>query len=127
MQEPLYLHSNCELHVSLWRITNERQVWYEWYAEAFLALPGSSMVLDKGTPHTESPPESTMNLLSPVGSIVSTASSAIVDAEDNSESSFSFSDARALDSDPDLSRIGLVKIGQTSLHNPGGRSSWIGL
>jgi type II protein arginine methyltransferase len=23
--------------------------------------------------------------------------------------------------------IGVVKIGQTSLHNPGGRSSWIGL
>ena len=123
MQEPLFLPSNCELHVSLWRITNERQVWYEWYAEAFLALPGSSMVLDKGTPRTESPPESTMNLLSPVGSIVSTASSAIGDAEDNGESLF----ARALDSDPDLSRIGLVKIGQTSLHNPGGRSSWIGL
>lgn len=23
--------------------------------------------------------------------------------------------------------LGVVKIGQTSLHNPGGRSSWIGL
>jgi type II protein arginine methyltransferase len=23
--------------------------------------------------------------------------------------------------------VGVVKIGQTSLHNPGGRSSWIGL
>ncbi|KAH8100111.1 PRMT5-domain-containing protein [Cristinia sonorae] len=127
-KEPLYLPSNCELHVSLWRLTNERQVWYEWYAEAFLALPGSSMVLEKSTPKTDSPSDSA-ELLSPSKSIVSSssASSAIVDADESTAVSPTFSESVIMYEEPNLSRIGLVKIGQTSLHNPGGRSSWIGL
>ncbi|KAJ4476233.1 PRMT5 arginine-N-methyltransferase-domain-containing protein, partial [Lentinula aciculospora] len=35
-KEPLYLPSNSELQISIWRLTNERQVWYEWHAESFL-------------------------------------------------------------------------------------------
>lgn len=128
-QEPLYLPSNCELHVTLWRLTNERQVWYEWYAEAFLALPGSSMVLDKPTPKTESPTDESAGLLPPDKSIASTSSvsSAIVDADESVVVSPTFSENVMMYEEANLSRIGLVKIGQTSLHNPGGRSSWIGL
>lgn len=35
--------------------------------------------------------------------------------------------SRASSSDLPKSASGVVKIGQTALHNPGGRSSWIGL
>ncbi|KAH6913038.1 shk1 kinase-binding protein 1 [Coprinopsis sp. MPI-PUGE-AT-0042] len=57
-----------KLLVSIWRLTNDKQVWYEWHAESFWSL--------------------------------------IMSSELEYES---------------------VKIGHTSLHNPGGRSSWIGL
>ncbi|TCD60480.1 methyltransferase protein [Steccherinum ochraceum] len=128
-KEPLYLPSNCELHVSLWRLTNERQVWYEWYAEAFLALPGSSMILERSTPTSDSPSEDAMGLLSPSKPLTSSSSisSAIIDADDYALTSPTFSSNVVMDDETSLGRIGLVKIGQTSLHNPGGRSSWIGL
>ncbi|KAF8322644.1 PRMT5-domain-containing protein [Clavulina sp. PMI_390] len=35
-KEPIYLPSNSELEVSMWRLTDTRKVWYEWCAEAFL-------------------------------------------------------------------------------------------
>ncbi|KAH9986239.1 PRMT5 arginine-N-methyltransferase-domain-containing protein [Russula vinacea] len=38
LKEPLYLPSNSELQVSIWRLTDQRQVWYEWYAESFLPV-----------------------------------------------------------------------------------------
>ncbi|KDQ24653.1 hypothetical protein PLEOSDRAFT_1067469 [Pleurotus ostreatus PC15] len=38
LKEPMYLPNDAELHVSLWRLTDKRQVWYEWHAEAFLYL-----------------------------------------------------------------------------------------
>lgn len=37
-REPLYLPANSELEVHLWRLTDERRVWYEWSAETFLVL-----------------------------------------------------------------------------------------
>ncbi|KAF8625564.1 hypothetical protein AX15_005327 [Amanita polypyramis BW_CC] len=126
-KEPLYLPNNSELQVSIWRLTNERQVWYEWHAESFLTM-------SVGT--SDSPTSRAGRLAASVvspsnGSIIPSASapSPLVDA---SEFSFSFS--------PDTSSFSLegpsemtggccdiVKIGHTSLHNPGGRSSWIGL
>jgi protein arginine N-methyltransferase 5 len=94
-QDPLYLPSNAELHVSIWRLTDQRRVWYEWYAESFLRMPSLSLGGGEG-----------------------------VDA------ATVFASASA----PAISEIGkrtggieMVKIGQTSLHNPDGRSSWIGL
>lgn len=66
--------SNSELHVSIWRQTDGKKVWYEWLAESFLPIISQA----SGTPE-------------------------------------------------DTGEITPVKIGQTSLHNPNGRSSWIGL
>ncbi|WFD04459.1 type II protein arginine methyltransferase [Malassezia obtusa] len=37
-REPLYLPANSELEVHLWRLSDERRVWYEWSAECFLVL-----------------------------------------------------------------------------------------
>ena len=119
LQDPLYLPSNSELQVSIWRLTNQRQVWYEWYAEAFMPLPGSSSI-------PQSPRERRATLQVPIikqlvdGGPVMDALDAIADSEDGDGRQGS---ASANEGD----RVGLVKIGQTSLHNPRGRSSWIGL
>jgi protein arginine N-methyltransferase 5 len=37
------------------------------------------------------------------------------------------SESRKSEEESLKSTAGVIKIGQTSLHNPGGRSSWIGL
>jgi len=94
-KDPLYLPSNAELHVSIWRLTDQRRVWYEWYAESFLRIPSQSL-----------------------------GSGESVDA----------ATVLASHSAPAISEMGkktggfeMVKIGHTSLHNPDGRSSWIGL
>ncbi|CAL1716513.1 unnamed protein product [Somion occarium] len=118
--KPLYLPSNCELHVSIWRLTNERHVWYEWHAEAFLPLP----VLLDGELSQERRRKGTSSL----SATPSIAASSLADADDtlfvSSPSRIMF---EPLQEEPSGARFGLIKIGQTALHNPRGRSSWIGL
>ncbi|GJE96614.1 PRMT5-domain-containing protein [Phanerochaete sordida] len=118
-KEPLYLPSKSELQVSLWRLTNERQVWYEWYAEAFLALPDGSPLVS-----VTSPPPQRASLLAPA-QLSSIEASPFVDNVEIPET------PRSGRPDHEIifggASMRLVKIGQTSLHNPGGRSSWIGL
>lgn len=127
MQAPLYLPSNSELQVSIWRLTNQRQVWYEWYAESF-------MPVFKTPPPAETSDDTyTVNGR---GSFFASAStpiatpSPLIDAVDvqaqvwdkrNSWNSWISGDEFK------KADLGVVKIGQTSLHNPGGKSSWIGL
>ncbi|KAF8269557.1 PRMT5 arginine-N-methyltransferase-domain-containing protein [Lactarius quietus] len=102
----------------VWRLTNQRQVWYEWYAESFLpVLPAMPVVDGRGSFVT-----ATSTSFAPP--------SPLVDAIDNP---FLVLGDRFLKDTPkreeEASKIesGVVKIGQTSLHNPGGRSSWMGL
>ncbi|KAH7907940.1 PRMT5-domain-containing protein [Hygrophoropsis aurantiaca] len=119
-RDPLYLPSNSELQVSIWRLTNQRQVWYEWYAESFLPVLN--------------PPLPTEQLDNPLGSDSSffacastnvAVPSPLIDAVDAFPHSEKVESGR-IDESP-KSDAGIVKIGQTALHNPGGRSSWIGL
>ncbi|KAK7033061.1 protein arginine N-methyltransferase [Favolaschia claudopus] len=118
-KEPLYLPSNSELTVSIWRMTNQRQVWYEWHAEAFLNVVGAP------------PADSDVPLPSPNGGSFfgspgpARSPSPFVDGNDSAFDRRSF----RMDSYSYEASGGskLVKIGHTSLHNPGGRSSWIGL
>ncbi|KIJ67063.1 hypothetical protein HYDPIDRAFT_85533 [Hydnomerulius pinastri MD-312] len=120
-RDPLYLPSNSELQVSIWRLTNDRQVWYEWYAESFLPVANALL-----------PPEQSEDLSGSDGSFFSCTSthvampSPVIDAIDAFPSTERVEPRRA---SPDSVKAvsGVVKIGQTSLHNPGGRSSWIGL
>ncbi|KAF8340642.1 PRMT5 arginine-N-methyltransferase-domain-containing protein [Cantharellus anzutake] len=101
-KEPLYLPDNSELEVSIWRLTTKQKVWYEWSAEAFLnILSGNGVNRRLSTP-----------LSSPIRTSPSVNSSLHgVDAADSDE-------ARS---------VLRVKIGQTTLHNAGGQSSWVGL
>ena len=106
--------SKSELQISIWRLTSQRQVWYEWYAEAFLPLPDDSLG-PPAQPGAEG--EDSGNVWRR-----DKTPSPLIDALDVA------SDAMRTDEDgEDASRIGLVKVGQTTLHNPRGRSSWIGL
>ncbi|KAG9314881.1 protein arginine N-methyltransferase [Chiua virens] len=119
-RDPLYLPSNSELQVSIWRLTNERQVWYEWYAESYLPVANASAAVEE----TEDTSGSDGPSFSSTSTYVAVPSP-IVDAVD----------VFPLEVRPESRRgsaevkvpCGVVKIGQTALHNPGGRSSWIGL
>ncbi|KII89931.1 hypothetical protein PLICRDRAFT_40111 [Plicaturopsis crispa FD-325 SS-3] len=127
-KEPLYLPSNSELRVSMWRLTSQQRVWYEWYAESFLPVYNVPP-LDEGL--AQSPPA---QLHAPFFTTPSTpvaTPSPLIDAIDTPLSDFAMarkrlSSTKSMDFTP-KSDVGVVKIGQTSLHNPGGRSSWIGL
>ncbi|KAF9069256.1 PRMT5 arginine-N-methyltransferase-domain-containing protein [Rhodocollybia butyracea] len=107
-KEPLYLPSNCELQVSIWRLTNERQVWYEWHAESFLGSIGGTSTTSGGGQSLVSP---TVGVPSP-----------LIDAIDLVPRS-----SPLLRDGLERSTATLVKIGHTSLHNAGGRSNYIGL
>ena len=120
LQEPLYLPSKSELQVSIWRLTNQRQVWYEWYAEAFLSLPDASPLVS-----VTAPPQPDRNSLR-VPTSGGVESSPFIDNVDFPETPHS-DDRPNHDAIFGSNGMRLVKIGQTSLHNPGGRSSWIGL
>ncbi|KAG6837372.1 hypothetical protein H0H93_010530 [Arthromyces matolae] len=103
--EPLYLPSNSELQVSIWRLTNERQVWYEWHAESFLSSP---TVQFEGAA-VASFPASSSGSLSP-----------FIDADDPTNGQRGRSQAIDGAANP---LYETVKIGQTSLHNPGAPTS----
>ena len=133
-QDPLYVPADCELTVSLWRLTDTRKVWYEWYAEAFLPVPSSSVSSpvwrDALSPLSPSPDSSSSAFLSP-GSTVSTptvATSPLLDVPHLTlEVPGPMSMAASMYEGRAREGVSLVKISQTALHNPGGRSSWIGL
>ena len=125
-QEPLFLPRSSELCVSIWRMTDKRKVWYEWSAESFLAMPriqpgdlsSSAVQSSNGVPSGGEGMRS--HLLSPhAQSPALSASSPMLDAP---QPLWDRGISVVMDESPDL-----MKIGQTSLHNPGGRSSWIGL
>lgn len=113
--------------MSIWRLTNERQVWYEWHAESFLTIPitpGSRDELSSLHSAAGASPNlfSSMSMPSPLAD------------DDNFFSTGRGTPARSQSQPQPLSSLTwggfgyeVVKIGHTSLHNPGGRSSWIGL
>ena len=107
--------------MSIWRLTNERQVWYEWYAESYLPVANASLPLehaqDMSTSHGPSFSSTSTHVAVP---------SPVVGAVDV----FPLVEPRAEDHRGSVevnAPCGVVKIGQTALHNPSGRSSWIGL
>ncbi|KAF5359278.1 hypothetical protein D9756_003377 [Leucocoprinus leucothites] len=170
-KEPLYLPSNSELQVSIWRLTNERQVWYEWHAESFLTVPlappGVKSDSD-GTPTSGAQGQgwaasSPLSVPSPLadddgffsssttaggnggGASGSTGGEGSTIGTRRGSSSSGIRTPGRVNRSVTLPHVfggggvgggasagagggfEVVKIGHTSLHNPGGRSSWIGL
>ncbi|KAG8688974.1 methyltransferase protein [Ceratobasidium sp. 395] len=115
-KEPLYLPANSELDVYMWRLTDTQKVWYEWIGESFLP----SVVSGRDTRILRPSPSRTNTL--GVSLSDKAVPSPIMDAPSGWGHSRSGSNV-SLEQERDLR----VKIGQTALHNPGGRSSWIGL
>ncbi|KZV62913.1 PRMT5-domain-containing protein [Peniophora sp. CONT] len=145
LSAPLYLPSGAELRVNIWRLTENRKVWYEWAAEAFLpvfhpavppALPPSVSSRASAVPPSPSSPwfnvdgAGSVHVSSPLN-----APSPLIDAIDNPFLSERVATPRSghrlsrgvSGEDSAGSEAGVVKVGQTALHNPRGRSSWIGL
>ncbi|KAG9045040.1 methyltransferase protein [Tulasnella sp. UAMH 9824] len=112
LREPVYVPANAELDVHLWRLTDKRKVWYEWFVEAF--YPTSVSPTD--------PPQSPSGVSNISEINAPPPPSPMVDALALSPER-RFGDLREGDAALEMR----VKIGQSSLHNPGGRSSWIGL
>ncbi|KAF8992848.1 PRMT5-domain-containing protein [Cyathus striatus] len=114
-REPLYLPSNSELQVTIWRLTTERQVWYEWHAESFLSIAVTIPVSDDRSQSNRYSSASSFSGFVPP--------SPLADVMDT------FSEPSAIEGDKEHDEVTyeIVKIGHTSLHNPGGRSSWIGV
>ena len=107
----MYLPANSELDVYIWRLTDTHEVWYEWIAESFLpsTIPAKAANLVRsnslGVSLNDKPMESPM-MDAPLGW-----------GHAKTDSNASALPEREL----------RIKIGQTALHNPAGRSSWIGL
>ena len=102
----------------MWRLTDQQRVWYEWYAEAFLPvmIPALDLTVDR-------PPSSLTATSTPL-----VAPSPTIDALDAPwPPVVNKTDTLRTPSDSSRMETRLVKVGQTALHNPGGRSSWIKL
>ncbi|KAH9850257.1 PRMT5-domain-containing protein [Lenzites betulinus] len=121
LKDPLYLPADSELTVSLWRLTDVRKVWYEWYAEAFLPVPSSS-VHSPIWRDTLSPmsPSADNSFLSPVISTPTFVTSPLLDVPQLTL------ELPARDTDRQREGVSLVKISQTALHNPGARAAGLG-
>ena len=108
-------------------MTDKRKVWYEWSAESFLAIPriqpgdaASSLTPAVQCSNGIGSDGMRSHLLSPRSqSPALSAPSPMLDAP---QPLWDRGMSVVVDESPHL-----VKIGQTSLHNPGGRCSWIGL
>jgi protein arginine N-methyltransferase 5 len=130
-QEPLYLPGNSELHVSIWRRTGQRRVWYEWYAESFLSVRSDHPSSEGGergigdSTFTKSLPP--FGGGSSPSDTVGVPPSPLVDAIDSPSAGGRPRAEAGKFLDRSTPGHGLVKIGQTALHNPGGRSSRIRL
>jgi type II protein arginine methyltransferase len=120
--------------VSIWRLADKKKVWYEWFAESFYPLSPSSLVhaAAKHPKLHQTSSEEDATLGNPQRS-ESTGSVAIPPSPLIDAPSAGL-DGRWGDRHHILGQAGStngpdirVKIGQTTLHNPGGRSSWIGL
>lgn len=119
-REPLYLPANAELDVHMWRMTASDRVWYEWSAEVFLPIP-TAVDAAKQRPVS-------LDASSSIGSTSTAADQHFANAPNTPRiPSLSLPNGPdALQPSP-MQTSTRAKINMTRLHNPGGRSSWIGL
>ncbi|BEJ15896.1 hypothetical protein CspHIS471_0505010 [Cutaneotrichosporon sp. HIS471] len=107
LKSPLYLPSGAELEVNIWRLTDQKskKVWYEWSAEAYLPT----------VPQFGGTPSGSMHMGMRYGSGHTNPTSP---TESHYPPRTPLRDGQEL---------GRVKIGQTELHNSGGKHYSIGL
>ncbi|WWC58407.1 uncharacterized protein I303_100947 [Kwoniella dejecticola CBS 10117] len=122
LKEALYLPSGSELEVNLWRLCDSRgrKIWYEWSVESYLSvsqhIPSSAGSLTpNGSRH-----------VSTSGNGLGGQPSPLMDAPFSPGFSSNGSHALSQQNGP-MGELNRIKIGQTSLHNPAGTHSWVGL
>ncbi|KAF2869608.1 arginine N-methyltransferas-like protein [Massariosphaeria phaeospora] len=52
LKTPMQLPAHSHLHVSMWRQTDDRKVWYEWLVESFVAVNGQQIRLAMSDLHS---------------------------------------------------------------------------
>jgi protein arginine N-methyltransferase 5 len=118
--------SGAELDVHIWRLTDTRskRVWYEWHAESFLPITGTvNGMVSPSYAATPGGGGHSSRVVSGASSNMSVPlHSPMMDAPGSPMPGSVF--GMSMGNIRDESRI---KIGQTRLHNVGGRSSWVGL
>ena len=128
LKEPLYLPSGSELEVNIWRLWDggRQRVWYEWSAEAYLPMtPGTG--LERRTSANGLTPQLGRGV-SQIGGAPSPMMDAPFSPGLSSASGVGILGGGGTGlGNSGQGGDGRVKIGQTSLHNPGGRHSWVGL
>lgn len=157
LKEPLYVPAGAEVDVHLWRLTTGRKVWYEWSLESFLNIttataPGGAAGVNGNRPISAISTDTAYSRESPV--LASGASgldhhayafanaphtprvpsSAFHDGGQNRRLSGGSQHQQArlsqqgmpMEARPTLTSQ-RIKIGMTTLQNPQGRSSWVGM
>lgn len=139
-RDPLYLPSNSELQVSIWRVTGKSKVWYEWYAESYLPVlsapppfrpvtptPGKvgAFLQVAGTPASDFLSPTTPGIYSPLASAIPSPISMVHESDPKNTEGGGF--RMGAGGEGGLGGGNVIKIGQTALHNPDGRGSWTGL
>ncbi|WVQ62352.1 uncharacterized protein L199_000492 [Kwoniella botswanensis] len=115
LKEALYLPSGSELEVNLWRLCDSRgrKIWYEWSVESYLSvsqnIPTSAGLTPNGSRHVSS------------SGGLGGQPSPLMDAP------FSPGFSSSNNASTHIGELNRIKIGQTSLHNPAGVHSWVGL
>lgn len=65
LRDPLYVPPNSELEVHMWRLSDERRVWYEWSAEVFLCIDTPLALPSAPSPADDSRQLSASDILPP--------------------------------------------------------------
>ncbi|PWN29173.1 PRMT5-domain-containing protein [Jaminaea rosea] len=156
LKEPLYVPADGEVDVHLWRLTKGRRVWYEWSCEVFLNLPptpgqGSAAAGAGGTgnkrasaiqfsepgrespllgagdpgafanaPHTPRMPSIALPADGPGGGGGSVDRATFNGSAQGRNTPTPSAGAAA-------AKARRIKVGMSSLANPSGRSSWVGM
>lgn len=148
LKEPLYVPSDGELDVHMWRLTKAKKVWYEWSCEVFLNLPQAAANASADPSNkrasaltfVEPGRESPMLGLNLDAGIFANApqtprvpSVAFPDGHGGGQtqrqvsSSGASNGGRSSIMSAGPTKAHRIKIGMSSLQNPSGRSSWVGM
>ena len=154
LKEPLYLPPRSELDVHIFRLVDgvRRRVWFEWMGEVFLPLPamtlapspthassiqtagqpvanGSGVHSSVRHPRAASPMDARsvsaagVPIHSPMMDNFAPIPSPFIGNDSMSSAGFMLDVQRS----HSLDGIVRLKVGQSKLHNPAGRGSWVGL
>ena len=117
-KSPIYLPGGSELEVNIWRLTSKTKVWYEWCCEVYLPTGTPSIQSDSTTANGHGNGNGTTT-----PSTIGRSASATGQPSPMMDAPFSPGYQQMMIPGSE----GRIKIAQSTLHNPGGVHSWVGL